>query len=98
MRKIEAIIPFAPVTEKVPLSVALFRYVDQLDIGIATDPEAIPDHERFKGYLEDAFEEVLRLGGTKAPSRRKAGAAKAAPGTVAKRRGARRRTGRKKAT
>ena len=76
-RKIEAIIPFAPITEKVPLSVALFSYVDRLDIGIATDPEAIPDHERFKGYLEDAFEEVLHLDGRGARSRRKTRARKA---------------------
>jgi WS/DGAT/MGAT family acyltransferase len=60
-RRIKAIIPFAPIMEKCPMSVALFSYTDQLCVGLATDPEAIPDHARLKKDLEDAFKEVLGL-------------------------------------
>jgi len=56
------------------MSFALFSYVDKLDIGIATDPEAIPDHARLRKDLEDAFDEVLALDGKarrgKAPAAR----------------------------
>jgi diacylglycerol O-acyltransferase len=76
-RKIEALIPIAPVMEKCPLAIALFSYVDKLGIGIATDPEAIPDHEKMKAHLEDAFEEVLHLDGRRAGPRRKSRTRKA---------------------
>jgi len=71
-RRIESIIPIAPVVEKCPLSIALFSYVDELGIGIATDPEAIPDHEKMKAYLQDAFEEVLHLDARKRARKKKA--------------------------
>ncbi len=85
-RRIESIIPIAPSAEKCPLTVALFSYVDTLGIGIATDPEAIPDHDKLKSYLEDAFEEVLALDGKR--RRRKEPAT--AKGRVTKRRMAKR--------
>lgn len=95
-RRIEAIIPFAPVLEKCPMSFALFSYVDKFGIGIATDPEAIPDHDRLRRYLEEAFEEVLSLD---AKSRgRKAGAArpKAAKARVAGKKASIRRVAKRK--
>jgi WS/DGAT/MGAT family acyltransferase len=76
-QRIESLIPIAPSAEKCPLTVCLFSYVDSLGIGIATDPEAIPDHDKLKSYLEDAFEEVLRLDGSRARPRRKTGPRKA---------------------
>ena len=53
-----------------PLTVALFSYVDRLGIGISTDPEAIPDHDKLKRCLAEAFEEVLGLDADRRPRRR----------------------------
>jgi WS/DGAT/MGAT family acyltransferase len=60
-RMIERIVPFAPVVEGCPLSIALLSYRHDLEIGIATDPEAIPDPEKLRGHLQDAYAEVIAL-------------------------------------
>ncbi|MDP3939623.1 MAG: WS/DGAT domain-containing protein, partial [Deltaproteobacteria bacterium] len=65
---VERIIPYAPIMERCPISVALLSYRDHLEVGIALDPEAIPDHDKFRLHLSDAFAEVLSLAG---PPKRK---------------------------
>jgi WS/DGAT/MGAT family acyltransferase len=64
-RMIERIIPYAPVVEGCPLSIALFSYRNDLEIGIATDPEAIPDPEKIRAHLADAYAEIITLASTR---------------------------------
>ncbi len=66
-REVQAFVPLAPVVEGSPLSIALFSYGDKLEIGITTDPEAIPDPDKLRAHLADAFEETLALGGALKP-------------------------------
>jgi diacylglycerol O-acyltransferase len=66
-RLIDRMIPFAPVVEGCPLSIALLSYRHDVEIGIATDPEAIPDPEKLRSHLRDAYTEVLALAETKPP-------------------------------
>ena len=66
-REVQAFVPLAPVVEGSPLSIALFSYGDKLEIGITTDPEAIPDPDKLRAHLADAFEETLTLGGALKP-------------------------------
>jgi WS/DGAT/MGAT family acyltransferase len=42
-------------------NVVLVSYCDDLNIGVNTDPAAIPDPEVFLGFLEDSFGEILKL-------------------------------------
>jgi hypothetical protein len=44
--RVEAIYPFASVMEGTPVVMALLSYGDTMNVGIDTDPEAIPDPER----------------------------------------------------
>lgn len=50
--KIEAMYPFAPVALGTPLTVALLSYGQSYDVGIDTDPAAIPDPERLHQLFE----------------------------------------------
>ncbi|MBI3784709.1 MAG: wax ester/triacylglycerol synthase family O-acyltransferase [Deltaproteobacteria bacterium] len=62
--RVEAIYPFASVVQGTPLVVALFSYADAMNIGIDTDPEAIPDPHRiselFVAELEAMAERIPR--------------------------------------
>jgi WS/DGAT/MGAT family acyltransferase len=42
-------------------NVVLVSYVDDLNIGINTDPAAIPDPEVLLGFLNDSFDELVKL-------------------------------------
>jgi diacylglycerol O-acyltransferase len=59
--RIRAIHPFASVVEGTPLVVALLSYAGSMDVGIDTDPEAIPDPHRISELLEEALQEYETL-------------------------------------
>lgn len=42
-------------------NVVLVSYGDDVNIGVNTDPAAIPDPEVFLGFLSDSFDEVVKL-------------------------------------
>lgn len=65
--RIDAIYPFASVVEKTPLVMGLFSYAGSMDIGIDTDPEAIPDPHR----LAELFESELQKMEALSPKRRR---------------------------
>lgn len=56
--KVEAIYPFAPVMLRTPLSLALLSYADRYELGIDTDPGAIPDPRRLHRLLDGAVAEI----------------------------------------
>lgn len=58
---IQAIHPFASVVQGTPLVVALLSYAGQMDVGIDTDPEAIPDPERIVALLARGLDEIEEL-------------------------------------
>ncbi|HSJ98650.1 MAG TPA: WSD1 family O-acyltransferase, partial [Myxococcota bacterium] len=59
---IESIFPFASVVEGTPLVVALLSYAGRMEVGIDTDPEAIPDPHRITDLFEAALAEYEKLG------------------------------------
>jgi len=59
--QIEANFPFGPLSGAAT-NVVLLSYVDELHIGVNTDPAAIPDAEVFLGCLEEGFDEVRKAG------------------------------------
>jgi WS/DGAT/MGAT family acyltransferase len=94
--RVEAIYPFASVVEGTPLVIALLSYDGIMQVGIDTDPEAIPDPQRLHALLDDGLAEMERLafgtepiGGEVAARRIHPAGAPRAPG----RRGRQRRAG-----
>src|SRR5947199_13287 len=59
--QIEANFPFGPLSGAAT-NVVLLSYIDELHIGVNTDPAAIPDAEVFVGCLEEGFDEVRKAG------------------------------------
>jgi WS/DGAT/MGAT family acyltransferase len=59
--RIESIFPFASVVEGTPLVMALLSYAGQMEIGIDSDPEAIPDPHRITALFEAALSEYENL-------------------------------------
>lgn len=57
----EAIFPFASVVEGTPLVMALLSYAGRMDVGIDTDPEAIPDPHRIVELFTDALDDLEGL-------------------------------------
>ena len=57
--KIVAAYPFAPVALQSPASIALYGYRDRLFIGIDADEAVMPDVDAFRGWIVDAFEELV---------------------------------------
>ena len=53
-----AIYPFASVVQGTPLVIALLSYGDMMEIGIDTDPEAIPDPHRIVELFTAALDEL----------------------------------------
>lgn len=66
--RVEAIYPFASVVEGTPLIVAMLSYAGNMNIGIDTDPEAIPDPHRVTVHFEAALRELEALS-RRAPAR-----------------------------
>jgi len=59
--RIESIFPFASVVEGTPLVVALLSYAGRIELGVDTDPEAIPDPHRITELFEAALAEYEKL-------------------------------------
>jgi len=59
--KITAVYPFASPVEGTPLIVAMVSYMDRMDIGIDTDPEAIPDPRRLTEFFLASLDELEAL-------------------------------------
>lgn len=59
--RIESIFPFASVVEGTPLVVALLSYAGRMEMGVDTDPEAIPDPHRITALFEAALAEYEKL-------------------------------------
>jgi WS/DGAT/MGAT family acyltransferase len=66
--RVEAIFPFASVVEGTPLVMALLSYAGRMDVGIDTDPEAIPDPHRILELFAEALDDLEGL--SKRASRR----------------------------
>ncbi|MDJ0864551.1 MAG: wax ester/triacylglycerol synthase family O-acyltransferase [Myxococcota bacterium] len=58
---VEAVYPFASVVEGTPLVMALLSYAGTMNIGIDTDPEAIPDPHRIAELFEQQLAELEAL-------------------------------------
>ena len=58
---IEANFPFGPLSGAAT-NVVLLSYVDELHIGVNTDPAAVPDADVFLACLQEGFEEVRKAG------------------------------------
>ena len=59
--RVTAIHPFASVVEGTPLVMALLSYAGRMEIGIDTDPEAIPDPHRITELFLAALDELEAL-------------------------------------
>jgi len=59
--RVESIHPFASVVEGTPLVMALLSYAGKMEIGIDTDPEAIPDPHRIAALFGAALDELEAL-------------------------------------
>jgi WS/DGAT/MGAT family acyltransferase len=58
--RLERQVAFGPMTGAAA-NVTLLSYVDQLDIGVNTDPHAVSDPDLLVACLDDAFAEILAL-------------------------------------
>jgi diacylglycerol O-acyltransferase len=58
---VDAVFPFASVVQGTPLVIALFSYAGIMDIGIDTDPEAIPDPHRISQLFRAHLDEMAGL-------------------------------------
>jgi WS/DGAT/MGAT family acyltransferase len=76
---IESIFPFASVVEGTPLVVALLSYAGRMEIGVDTDPEAIPDPQRVTELFEAALREYEEAAPGDRPARSARGSARRAP-------------------
>ena len=59
--KVDGNFAFAPLSGSAA-NIALLSYLDELQIGVNTDPAAIPDPEVFLACLEEGFEEIRKAG------------------------------------
>ena len=59
--KVTAVYPFASPVAGTPLIMALVSYADRMDIGIDTDPEAIPDPHRLTELFLASLDELESL-------------------------------------
>ena len=57
--RMEAQFPFGPMSGAAT-NITLLSYLDEVQIGVNTDPAAIPDPEVFVECLEEGFAEVLK--------------------------------------
>jgi len=58
--KLEAMYPFGPMAGSA-MNITLLSYVDECQIGVNTDPAAIPDSDVLLECLRDSFDEVRKL-------------------------------------
>lgn len=58
--KLELQLPFGPLAGSAT-NITLLSYVDECQVGVNTDPAAIPDPEVFLACLDDSFAEIRKL-------------------------------------
>jgi len=58
--RLERQIAFGPMTGSAA-NITLLSYIDDLNIGVNTDPVAVTDPELFLDCLRDSFEEITKL-------------------------------------
>ena len=59
--KLEEIYGLVPLFSHQGLGIVILSYDDSIFFGLVSDPDAVPDAERFSGDVEDAFVELLSL-------------------------------------
>ena len=58
--KLEAQLPFGPLAGSAA-NITLLSYVDECQIGVNTDPAAIPDPDVLLACLTESFDEIRKL-------------------------------------
>lgn len=58
--KLEAQFPFGPLAGSA-MNITLLSYIDECQVGINTDPAAVPDPELLVSCLTDSFDEIRKL-------------------------------------
>ena len=58
--RVEANFGYGPLTGSA-CNITLLSYIDELHVGISTDPAAVPDPDVFVGCLQDGFTEIEKL-------------------------------------
>lgn len=57
-RRVEALFPLVPIVDGLGLGIAVFSYDDTLFVGLNADADRVPDVEKLRQGLEDAFAEL----------------------------------------
>lgn len=58
--------PYVPIGYAIGIGCAIFSYDQKLFFGLSSDAQAMPDVERFKQFLDEAFEELKTKAGIEA--------------------------------
>jgi hypothetical protein len=58
--RVQANFGYGPLTGSA-CNITLLSYIDELHVGISTDPAAVPDPDVFVGCLQDGFAEIEKL-------------------------------------
>jgi diacylglycerol O-acyltransferase len=53
--RVEALYPIVPIFDGIGLGIAIFSYDGWLHLGLNADADAIPDLDKLRGGIEDAF-------------------------------------------
>ena len=59
--KLSELVPLMPLAGNLPLGVAVLSYVDELNLGIIADPEAVPDLDIFVSGIHSYLDELVEL-------------------------------------
>ncbi len=59
-RELECMFPLVPLAENTAVGIAVMSYNGQMSFGLNGDYDAMPDLEAFAGYLQDAFDVLVR--------------------------------------
>jgi len=65
--KLEGLFPQVPLLQNVGLGIALISYDGTVNWGFNADPKLVPDLPAFVGFVGEAFEDVARTAGVRAP-------------------------------
>ncbi len=59
--KLSELVPLMPLAGNLPLGVAVLSYVDELNLGIIADPEAVPDLDIFVSGIHSYLDELVEV-------------------------------------
>ena len=59
--KLSELVPLMPLAGNLPLGVAVLSYVDELNLGIIADPEAVPDLDIFVSGIRSYLDELVEV-------------------------------------